>query len=556
MTDITSEPRGEVKHVASPTLRTSPRALQPLRQRCGRRADPSGGFTLIELLIVVTILPLVIGALALGIVAVFSQQASVTGRLAGSTDLQTMSATFIRDVQSAAVVTDASTPQYCGPTSTSTGPVTQILGLEWSGDGTTVPYQTLVSYVLVVNPNPTVSGFGDLLERYYCTFGISGTPTNEEIVSRNVSTTSPPITTLQCLTGSGVCGSPPIAAAALAQVNITNIVIPLSTSRNPSYVLSASPRNGLGGALTGSPSLSSPVTLLTQACGTVLNVNNNAELWINMKPGMGNGTLTVQSPCAGANAIASSRDSGGSLCVAAILSGSLPLGTFANPTSPRHSTKTCTLQGATQPSSPTSPPWYYVAHFTDPFKTLAPPAGGLPPAHCTNVQGNVWTCPPGAYSAFPSLSDKSVITFTGGAYTFATTVTLPNGASATFDYGTYEFDANGTAFNVSGNNVSIRGTNVLFYVPRGAVNFKNKTNVSLSANPNYLGVTLWIGPLANSCSSSPTLTVANGGNDSYGGIYIPCGEIVNGEGGSLNATFIVAATADFKNKTVVSVGPS
>ena len=55
----------------------------PLRALVPPRESSSAGFTLIELLIVVTVLPLVVGALTVGILSVFSLQSSVSDRLCG-----------------------------------------------------------------------------------------------------------------------------------------------------------------------------------------------------------------------------------------------------------------------------------------------------------------------------------------------------------------------------------------------------------------------------------------------------------------------------------------
>ena len=55
------------------------------------------GFTLVELLIVVTILPLIIGALSLGIISVFSLQSSVSNRV---TDTAAVSYTHLRMCES------------------------------------------------------------------------------------------------------------------------------------------------------------------------------------------------------------------------------------------------------------------------------------------------------------------------------------------------------------------------------------------------------------------------------------------------------------------------
>ncbi len=103
-------------------------ARGPKKSRSRRPRGDDSGFTLIELLIVVTIVPLIIGALSAALLAVFSLQSGVSNRLSNTVDAQTVSANFTNDVQSAAYLTtgSSSSPQ-CG-----TG--NQLLGVEWNYD--------------------------------------------------------------------------------------------------------------------------------------------------------------------------------------------------------------------------------------------------------------------------------------------------------------------------------------------------------------------------------------------------------------------------------------
>jgi prepilin-type N-terminal cleavage/methylation domain-containing protein len=131
-------------------------------RRISRRAQNQDdrGFTLIELLIVVTIMPLIVGALAAGLISVFSLQAGVSNRLGDSGDAQVVAASFTKDVQSASSITTNPTP-LCGPASE-----TQLLGMEWDGTTQTASYveqlQTGTTYALVRNncssgPSQTIS---------------------------------------------------------------------------------------------------------------------------------------------------------------------------------------------------------------------------------------------------------------------------------------------------------------------------------------------------------------------------------------------------------------
>jgi hypothetical protein len=127
-----------------------------------RRSD--GGFTLIELLIVTLVLPLIIGAVAVALISVFSLQNSVGNRISGSGDAQVVSSNFESDVQSASMVTAPTPPAPnvlqspptggpvpCETSAETLSPTTyEVLGLEM-GSGANV---TEVSYVEV----QTVSG--------------------------------------------------------------------------------------------------------------------------------------------------------------------------------------------------------------------------------------------------------------------------------------------------------------------------------------------------------------------------------------------------------------
>ena len=99
-------------------------------------AKSNDGFTLIELVIVIGVMPMVIGALAVGILSVFSLQNSVSNRLGDSGDAQLVSANFQDDVQSASLITTAASPASA-PASCGTG--SQVLGLQL-GNGSQISY--------------------------------------------------------------------------------------------------------------------------------------------------------------------------------------------------------------------------------------------------------------------------------------------------------------------------------------------------------------------------------------------------------------------------------
>ena len=151
------------------------------RSLARRKLDRSGqgerGFTLIELLIVVTIIPLIIGALAAGLITVFSLQTSVSNRLGDSGDAEVVAASFTKDVQSASSIT--TDPTITSPTSNLPfcGSGTLLLGLEW-GSGKEVVSTEAASYV--------EQQFGPTsweLVRNDCASGPWTTPTGSTVLS-------------------------------------------------------------------------------------------------------------------------------------------------------------------------------------------------------------------------------------------------------------------------------------------------------------------------------------------------------------------------------------
>ncbi len=126
-------------------------------------------------------MPIIVGALSIGLVSILSLQSGVSGRVADSGDAQVVSVNFGNDVQSAANITTMTTAQ-CGSG-------TQLLGLEWGPGVQPGNFQTVISYVLVANANGSTSS----LIRQYCTGG-SSTPTNAVTMSSDVPNNQPAAT--------------------------------------------------------------------------------------------------------------------------------------------------------------------------------------------------------------------------------------------------------------------------------------------------------------------------------------------------------------------------
>lgn len=165
----------------------SPAVSRPWRSlaRESRNVTDSG-FTLIELLIVTLVLPLVIGAIAIALISVFSLQSSTSGRISDSGDAQVTSANFESDVQGASLLTtDNGTPTGglapCETTAQSASSDPQVLGLQWGGGGTGST-QTEVSYVEAVSGTAGI----DTLVRNVCQVVDSTTPASTVFVTGTV----------------------------------------------------------------------------------------------------------------------------------------------------------------------------------------------------------------------------------------------------------------------------------------------------------------------------------------------------------------------------------
>jgi len=199
-----------------------------LRARAASRArlGDERGFTLIELVIVVSILPIVIGGIAVGLVSIFSISGSASNRLSDSGDAQVVSAYFAKDVEGATQLTTDPNVTQCG-----TG--TQLLGLE-SGYSSQPPvgYQTVISYVTAPNGSTT----SQLLVRQVCSAGASATPTSSSVVSRGIVLGQLPPVVTQTSTNNPALGW-------ISTRGVTDVAFVLAESAsNFQYTLEAVPR--------------------------------------------------------------------------------------------------------------------------------------------------------------------------------------------------------------------------------------------------------------------------------------------------------------------------
>jgi prepilin-type N-terminal cleavage/methylation domain-containing protein len=222
------------------------------------RRDRSGeqGFTLVELLIVTTVLPLIIGALSVGLISVFSLQSGVSSRLSNTTDAQVVAADYQSDVQGTSQITtgSSSTPQCTSPSVSGT----QLLGL-WSNVNQSS--QLIISYVSVTTVNGSSTTYA--LKRLLC----SGNGANQYVAS-NVTTlssnlpASQPAPTVTCvanvpnLCSNTLAGQQWISSQNVAQVSMTVAEPSTVAGKNTgayTYSVVASPAASSSTSNSGSP---------------------------------------------------------------------------------------------------------------------------------------------------------------------------------------------------------------------------------------------------------------------------------------------------------------
>jgi hypothetical protein len=215
---------------------------------------PEHGFTLIELVIVSLVTPVIIGALAAGLVAVFSLQSSAANRLADTGDSQVVLASYLPDVQSAMTITTASSGSpECG-----TG--TELLGLEWNLDQSTGFYQTVVSYVEVANgsSNPTTVN----LVRQFCTGdGTSEVSASTPVISSILSYDLPQSQLVPTVTCAPTSACNNVSTQYISTAPVTNVSFGITEPEsNYSYTMVATPAAAAAVSDTGSPITSSTST--------------------------------------------------------------------------------------------------------------------------------------------------------------------------------------------------------------------------------------------------------------------------------------------------------
>jgi prepilin-type N-terminal cleavage/methylation domain-containing protein len=546
------------------------------RSGASRESDDStasreAGFTLIELLIVTVILPLVVGAMAYALVAVFSLQGGATSRLTNSDDAQTVSAVYESDVQSATQIT-TETASQCGTSGT------QLLGLQWSS-GTFI-----VSYDEVGTSSPYS------LVRNYCTGG-STTPTTSTTVSANLPANQPS-PTFSCATW-GNCTAITRGWIPAGQVSdVTFHIIETGSGSTAQvgafdYTLVATPGvyldqiTGPGGggspiyplALLGQPSCTNPPT-------PILNMTGSSSVTVEV-PGSSPPVLLpiyVASTCPDAITLIPGQTLKNQ--VSNIITND------PNTTTPgadsycvltNKNGNTCDpTQTLPSESAPTA------GSVNDPLaNSLTPPTNPTLPPSCLNV-----ACPQG--EEFSTAQSMPVSLTAGDTYIFDQNVTISGNITFNFPPGTYWFKAgltmaastvnfgsgtyhfgspSGVCPTFNNNPTCLDKTNsgaittdstngVLFYVENGAATFSGSSQVSISAAQSGYPLNALYGEVALWDISTLPLSITNGAaaTDNFSGIYDPNGKLVLSGSGAMDISFIEANSASLTGSGSLTLG--
>lgn len=474
-------------------LRVSQKICRPVNGRDARRFGPreqsDEGFTLIELIIVVLILPLVVGAISIALLSVFSLQTGVSSRLAASGDAQVVSAYFAKDIQSASLITLNNTNTFnCGPSNQ------QLIGLQWNAPGGTT---TVVSYVVV--PNGTTNNLVRLVCKATSGAAVTSTAVSSSVISQNVSNLSvlsPNISVKgNSCSSSGSCVSVTTLSPQnnwLATTGMSAVTLPITESTNTasytkqggfSYAFSAAPRDWYQSG-TRYPSLL-PVELLGTS-GTNLSCNGAA------------GTFNVSGPIA----LNSSSPSASTLTHENLKTTSLIYTVYPYGSS-------TPVPGSATTATPLSAP------ITDPFSGLtAPSSAGLPIDPPPVTVNGTPTAQPGIYTT-PLGAAGGTLVLASGTYI------LQDGMSVT---GNISSAPGGVFLYVTGGQIAMQGGGSLNLSPLAATASPpppapglviwqtDSTQISLKGNPS--------GQLITGVLYAPTADVSISGKGTLSGQYI------------------------------------
>ena len=501
--------------------------LRRLRLRRGAGSDfecrrrPSReelGFTLVELLIVIFILPIVVGGVTVAVITTLNDQIGLSAKLADSSDAQFTASHFVRDVQSAELMTtSSSSPALCGSG-------TQLLGLEWqSSQGTTgfVSYVTTSKHTVVRN---------------FCTMSGSITSSvKSTTVSYDMSKSIPPTMTVTPnypppSSSPALCPQPVNASlniSLLPTFCVANVALDITeqiNKQNPipfTFSLTASPRQE--SPLGGIPPTGSSPSLLTLGSGV-----SPGSPFVNCSGSGHGGTVTVN----GVAAVDSSSSNSLNFSGGDTFTGT-NVYTDMGASGPLSGTYT---QTTTQPysSGPTIP---------DPYMDLPDPptiVGGVPVQQYTTTS----TLPgPGIY-VNPVVITQTPPPLPRGIYIFEQGFSVagkPGGAVITSGSG-------GVMFFIGIPNASLNTVNTAAYNVAG--------NGTMNLSPMTSGIYANVVIFQSRTDFSPLAISGNGTDNTYnnGVIYAPDAQVSTSGNGTTQTDGIVAGSLSCGGNGGVTIG--
>jgi prepilin-type N-terminal cleavage/methylation domain-containing protein len=513
-----------------------PRRIKARRTRS--RSDQERGFTLIELLVVVAILPLVVGAISVGLISVLKNEQPLSNSLTSSGDEQVASATFVQDVQGANWITN-NPLDVCGG-------VSGTLLLSLSPDDVTSPsaIENVTSYVEVPNGGTTNTY---TIDRETCSGGTgssAATPIRGVIHGASGATSVSALPTPLDPTKNWQTAS-----------SETSVTLNLQEPTGNSYALTAIPRptQTPGQTPTGGFQPILPLELVGSCPGVQFTGGSSSLKVEDGNGGPGEiGVTQSQTGCSSAGGIASGSPPATFSSGTQFYGVTNPLASLTAPSFP-----SLAGLGAGSCSATTCTSGIYGANTT----------GAYSDGNVSNVTFDPSLGPDPGIVVFTVPVTASGVTFDGGAsvtsvtYWFQGGLTIADHATVTFGSATYIYGTSGGSGSVlqMGNHATIAVPNsspgLLFYVPPGAANVSLGPGFSgtlAGALSPYLDVALWD-------ASSGTLSFGQGngggaGLASFGGIYDPNGTVQITGGYNMQATFFVVASFSIQTSAILATG--
>ncbi len=361
------------------------------------------GFTLIELALVMIIMPLVLGVLFYALFVTLESEAHVSTKVTDSVDSQISSEFYVRDVQSATLVTlsaSAKAPTICG-----TG-TKMLVSLAWPS-GSTSTGKTVVSY--------WAESGGTTLVRQACR---TGSPRPSTTTSRNFSSAISRAN-VACVSGKLKCATPTTPASAthtwVPAQWVSAVTVAVAEPKGKyRYNLSATPRvSNTSGSTVGTPPGGGTLTTpkVTKTLPTLFLLSRAGRVIREDSKGT---TATVK----GTTAI----ETGGYITQQPHTILRTTTGETTGPNSAICQTTT-SCKGKVTPLPST---WKNVTKLRDPLATLPDPpeealgtTSGCPSSTVTTLGPGRYTCP------IKPTPGKSLV-LRHGAYEFEQTVTLKN----------------------------------------------------------------------------------------------------------------------------------